>query len=150
MRPKYHFIFGIIFVTIFYFLFPQFSFSDLTIIFISSFLIDADHIFYSFIKNRNINPIKSYKEHSAELKNFLHFPRQKRKKIYLGFYIFHGIEWLIILFLLGFYIDYFFFLIFIGFSFHLLLDFIYERYLGCSFDKSSLIYNYYRFKKINS
>jgi len=69
-------------------------------------------------------------------------PERERKNFYLGFYIFHGIEPLIILFLLGFYISQFFNFILIGFLFHLVTDLISEIILKQRIDKISIIQNF--------
>jgi hypothetical protein len=76
-------------------------------------------------------------------------PKQERKKIHTGFYIFHGIEVLICLFLLGIYFSKFFILIAIGFSFHLIIDLFDEFVKKGTLDKISLIYSYYRFRKLS-
>ncbi len=148
MLPKFHLFFGIIFVVRLHFLFPQISFFNLSIIFLSSFLIDVDHVFYYFLKTGDINPVRVYRWYMKKWKRFHKIPREQRKNIYSGFYLFHGIEVLMILFLLGFYISPLFSFIFIGFSFHLLVDTVHERYDKGTSDKFSLIYSCYQFRKL--
>ena len=149
MLPKYHFSLGIIFVVILHFLFPQICVLYLSIIFLASFLIEIDHFFDYFLKKRDINPINAYKWYIEKWKMCKNLSRAQKKKIYSGFYIFHGVEVLIILFLLGVYFSQRFFFILIGFSFHFLLDSIHEMYNKGTFDKISLVYNYHRFRKLN-
>jgi len=148
MHPKLHFLIGVFFVIFFHFIFPQITFLNLLIILFSSVLIDVDHYFYYIIKKRDFNLFKCYEWYKEGVKKTHHLPIKERKKIYTGFYMFHGIEPLIILFLLGISVSQFFFFIFIGFSFHLLLDIPSEIVIKGTFQKISLIYNYTQFKKL--
>jgi len=150
MRPKIHIFLGIIFVTFLHFIFPQITFCNLSIIFFSSWLIDVDHYFYYILKKRNLNLNKCYKWYDKNLKETLVLSMEGRKKIYTGFYIFHGIEPLIILFLLGISVSQFFTFIFIGFFFHMILDIPSEIKIKGTFQKISLIYNYTQFRKIEN
>lgn len=149
MLPKYHFIFGTLFVFILHFFFPQLSLLNLSLIFLSSFLIDADHYFYYIARERNFNLIKCYNWYREHLKKTLALPMNERKKIYSGFYFFHGLEWLIALFLLGRFISPIFTFVFIGFSLHWVVDTPHEYYIKRTLDKSSLVWNYLRFRKLN-
>jgi len=148
MLPKYHILFGSIFITILYFLFPQIGLLNLTIIFLSSVLIDSDHVIYYFFKKKNLNPFNAYHWFIDNVKKTLSLPMSERKKIYSGFYLFHGIEWIILLFLLGIYLSPFFLYISIGFAFHMILDIPDEIYQKRTVDKISLIWNYYRWRKL--
>jgi len=148
MRPKVHFILGILFTFLLYLLFPQISLIGLLIILFSSVLIDVDHYFYYFIRTKNLNLIKCYKWHEVHLSKILSASMSERKKIYTGFYFFHGIEWLIILFLLSKFVFPNFIFIFIGFLLHGIVDISHEYYLKRTLHKSSLIYNYTQWKKL--
>lgn len=149
MLPKYHLLIGFIFVAILYFFFPEIPFFGIAIIFLSSFLIDVDHVFYYFFRKRDISPINAYRWYMERRKKFCHLSRGQKKKFYSGFYLFHGIEWLIILFLLGNYVSSFFIFVCIGFSLHLVLDIFHEIYDRRTIDKFSLIWSYLRFRKSN-
>lgn len=148
MLPKYHLVLGIFFVAIIYFLF-HINFFDLSIILLSSILIDVDHFVYYFFKKKNIHFLKAYDWYMERWKKNHTLPREQKRKLnlYSGFYLFHGIEILITLFLFSYYIPILFF-IFIGFSFHLFVDLIYDLYDRGTFDKSSLIYNYFKFRSL--
>jgi hypothetical protein len=149
MRFKFHFLSGFIFTILLYFLFyPVIPFFGLLIIFLSSFLMDADHFFYYIFKKRDFNLIRAYKWYIENTKKFCSSSKEKQKKIYIGFYIFHGIEILIILFLLGFYISPIFNFILIGFLFHLSVDLISEIIFEQRIDKISLIQNYLAIRKL--
>jgi len=149
MRFKFHFLFGIIFLVLLYFLFSSIiSFWGLLIIFLSSFLIDIDHYFYYIYKKGDFSLVRAYKWYIKNAHKFYFLSKEKRKQIYLGFYIFHGIEPLIILFFLGLYVSQFFNFVLIGFLFHLSTDLISEIILKQRIDKVFLIQNYIITRKL--
>ncbi len=148
MLPKIHFIAGIFFIFLLYLLFPKISLIGFLIIFLSSVFIDVDHYIYYILKERDLNLVKCYNWYMLHLKKTLSLPMKKRKKIYSGFYLLHGIEWIIILFLLGTYVHPFFAFVSAGFLFHWVIDTLHEIYVKRTLDKSSLIWNYYRFRKL--
>lgn len=150
MLPKIHFIAGIFFIFLLYLLFPQISLIGLLIILLSSILIDADHYIYYILKKRDLNLVKCYNWYILHLKKTLSLPMKERKKIYSGFYLFHGIEWILLLFLLGTYVHPFFAFVSAGFLFHWIIDIPHEVYVKRTCDKISLIYNYCRFRKLSS
>ena len=151
MKFKYHFSFGIIFTILLYFLFsPIIPPWGLLIIFLSSFLIDIDHYFYYIYKKGDFSLIKAYRWYIKNARKFCSMSKEKRKQVYLGIYIFHGIEPLIILFLLGFYLSPLFNFILIGFLFHLSIDLISEIILKQRIDKISVIQNFLTTKKLTN
>ncbi len=151
MNPQVHFILGIPFIAILYFFFsPVISVFGLTIIFLSSVLIDADHYIYYIFKKKNFNPFKSYEWYKKNTCTFCSLPKEKQKEFYLGFYFLHGIETLILLFFLGVYLSPVFILILIGFLFHLFVDFSTEVIYEQRFSKLSVIYNLFSFRKLTN
>lgn len=151
MKFKYHFSFGIIFTILLYFLFsPIIPPWGLLIIFLSSFLIDIDHYFYYIYKKGDFSLIRAYKWYMKNARKFCFMSEEKRKQFYLGFYIFHGIEPLIILFFLGFYVSQFFNFILVGFLFHLFTDLISEIILKQRIDKVSIIQNFIIIQNLTS
>ncbi len=151
MRFKYHLFFGLIFTAILYFIFsPIVSFFGLLIIFLSSFLIDVDHYLYYVFRKKDISLKRAYKWYIKYSCKFCHIPLKIRKNYYLGFYIFHGIEPLITLFLLGFYVSPIFTFILIGFFFHLSTDLVAEIILGQRIDKVSVIQNFISTRKLKN
>jgi len=147
MYPKYHIILGFIFTLTLYFFFPQFNLFASSIIFLSSFLIDIDHYLgYVYLK-KDLNPMNAVKWHFKESKESLSLSRQERNKRYAHLCIFHGIEILLLLYLLA-YLNSIFLFILIGFSFHMILDIIYQPSYHDRIDKLSLIYDYFKFKKL--
>ncbi len=151
MNPQIHFILGIFFVVILYFLFsPVISVFGLTIIFLSSVLIDADHYIYYIFRKKDLNIFKAYKWHKKNTCRFCSLPKETQKKLYIGFYFLHGIETLILLFFLGVYLSPVFILILIGFLFHLFVDFATEVIYEQRFSKLSVIYNLFSFRKLTN
>ena len=143
MKITNHIFLGIIFSIFLFFL--NFNFSQISIVFLSSILIDGDHYVYYILKRRNFNLLKCYSWYIENLKRTMRLPMHERKKIYSGFFLFHGIEILIVLFLLGKFISPIFIWIGVGFSFHFIVDIFDEIKVKGSYDKSSLIYNLFRF-----
>jgi hypothetical protein len=140
MLPKAHIFLGILFVLFLHVLFPQISYLNLSIIFFSSFLIDGDHFLYYFIKQKNLNPIKALKWHKEHMKKTRSLPMNERKKVYTGFYILHGLEWIIFLALIGRFVFAPLIYVSIGFLFHFLVDIPHEYYFKRTIHKCSLIY----------
>jgi len=151
MLPQTHFILGIIFVILLYFLFsPIISIFGLAIILLSSVLIDIDHYVYYIFKKKDLNLFTAHKWYIKNIRKLYSMNKEQKKKVYLGFYFFHGIESLIILFFLGFYLSPIFNLIFIGFLFHLFVDFISEIMFEHRFGKLSVIYDLFTFRKLTN
>jgi len=111
-------------------------------------MIDIDHYFYYVYKKKNLNPIKSIQWFLNKGKKYKKFSLTKKRKYYLSFPFLHGIEILIILFILGGLTSFYFYYILIGFLFHLIFDYIYEFTKRLRIDKISLIYDFIKFKKL--
>jgi len=125
MLPSRHFIFGTIFALILLIIFPQINFAGVFIILASTVLIDVDHYFYYVYKKRNLNLIKAYQWVVENGIKFNKMSKIQRKKIYPEICIFHGIEAIIILFVLFIYFNSSLYLfILTGFIFHQFLDLI--------------------------
>lgn len=147
MLPRIHFLAGIFFITLIYLIFPEISKIGLVIILLSSVLIDSDHMIYYFLRTKNLNLKKALQWYKTNLCKTLSLNLTERKKRYTGFYILHGIEMLLILFLLGIFVYPLFMFVFLGFFFHMLLDIPSEILTKGTFHKFSLIYSYIQFKK---
>ncbi|VVB82875.1 Uncharacterised protein [uncultured archaeon] len=148
MRPKIHLIIGIIFVVFLKIFFPNITWISLSIILFSSVLIDGDHYFYYILRTKNFSLIKCYAWYKKHLEETLALPMSGRKKRYTGFYVLHGIEPLIVLFLLGISVSQFFMFIFIGFLLHFIFDIPSEMIIKGTVHKISLIYSYTQFRKL--
>jgi len=121
MLPHKHLIYGTIFFGIIYFLFPSLGELNIFIAWISSWLIiDLDHYLRFLIKTKSLNPLKFWKW-SMQQKN--KWKEIKDKKDYkLPIFIFHGIEFLGLIFIFSF-IWPILIWVFYGFCFHLVFDF---------------------------
>jgi len=147
MLPKKHFIFGLIFSLILFLIF-KITLAETIIIFLSSFLIDVDHYFYYVFRRKNFNLIKAIKWFGAKRKKFKKLSSLEKRKYVGGFNCFHGLETLIILGFLGFSVSKYFYFILIGAGLHLILDYI-EIFYNFHYPlKISLIYDFFKFKKL--
>jgi hypothetical protein len=149
MRPFSHVILGFLFIIALHFIFPDITFLNLAIVFLSNGLVDADHYLYYVLNCRNFSLRKAYKKHDKGLRNIVLISMSERKKTYSGFYLFHGIEWVIVFFFLGKYLLPIFSFISWGLLFHWVVDLFHEIYIKGTVDKSSIIWNYFRFKNPN-
>ena len=147
MLPRTHAIFGILFsLAVVYFF--NLSIVAGIIIFLSSLLIDIDHYLYYVYKKKKWNLKDAYSWFVKRKKKMLLLHRDQRNKTYTGFFFLHGFEILILLFALGYYISVYFYYILIGFSFHLFFDLIHQRTIHDRVDRVSLIYDFYKCKKL--
>jgi hypothetical protein len=111
MLPKIHFIFGLIFSILLYFLFHLTLFQAFLILFASVF-IDVDHYMFIVKRKKIWNLKKAYYWHKSLPKN--------HKTI---MHIFHTVEFIVLVLLLSYFWSGFFF-IFLGMIFHSILDLI--------------------------
>ncbi|MBS3071731.1 hypothetical protein J4408_01940 [Candidatus Pacearchaeota archaeon] len=120
MLPRYHILLGTIFTLLILIILPGINLIYLSLIFLSSFLIDFDHYAMSVIKTGKISLLKSFDYHNkariVQEKEIR--ARIKRKG---DFHLFHTIEFHLFVGLLGL-IWIGFFYVFIGMVFHSLLD----------------------------
>ena len=148
MLPKYHIVLGFILSLVFFLIFPNIKLIEAGIIFLSSFLIDADHYIYYVLNKKSINPINAINYFLIKRKKLGKMSIKKSNEFYSGFYFLHGIEILIILLIAGIFLSKYFLLIFMGFAFHLFLDLLEEIYKGIRLDKISVIYDWFKYKKL--
>lgn len=109
MLPKYHIMYGSIFGIV---LVPFIGLFNATIVFLASFLIDADHYF------RYV-----YVEKDISVMNSIRYFYDKSKKRFHELYIFHTVEFWLLLLLLGFYSPVFIYIL-LGMLYHMVFDFI--------------------------
>jgi hypothetical protein len=121
MLIKWHILIGAIFSLILYFMF-KLTFLNVIIFFSSSFLIDVDHYFFYIIKKKDLSIKKAYKYFVKKRQLWESFSSEEFKKLKIDHLIFHGIEFLFILFILSFFFQVFFY-IFLGVLLHLLVDY---------------------------
>ena len=149
MYPRHHVLLGFVFSLILFIFCEKISLLAAIIIFLSSFLIDIDHYLFLAWKLNKKNLFKAYAFGMKLKKKSSKLGSLQKKKMEAGFYIFHGIEALIILFLLGFFVHSFFYLVLLGFAFHLVLDHIEIFFLKFKVHKISVIFDFLCFRKAN-
>ena len=149
MYPKYHILFGFLFALILFIFCPKINLFFAIIIFLSSFFVDIDHYLFRAWKLNQKNIFKAYISNLSEKKAHNNSYKENRKNKIPGFYIFHGFEIIIILFLLGFSIHKLFYFIALGILFHLCLDYIEMILNKEKMHKFSSIIDYLSFEKAN-
>ena len=120
MLPKVHIILGAVFSILIWFLLPQIPLYCIVLIFLSSFLIDFDHYMCAVLKNKSLSLPKALQYYCAinktEEREFKAGIKRKG-----NFHVFHTVEFHLLVLALGFISELFFF-IFIGMTFHSLID----------------------------
>jgi hypothetical protein len=122
MQPKWHIFGGFVFAVL---LVEFFSFSLIAglVVFLSSIFIDLDHATRYTIKTGNWNPRRFWKLSVENWVAYRKLSLKEKKKRGYPFFFLHGIEALLILFFVG--LKYpFVHWIFIGFLFHMILDYV--------------------------
>ncbi|MFH1917577.1 MAG: metal-dependent hydrolase [Nanoarchaeota archaeon] len=147
MLPKSHIILGAILSLVLIYFF-NFSLIAGIIILLSSVLIDVDHYLYYVYKKKDWSLKRAYNFFIVGKNKIASLSRKQRNEFYHGFSFLHGIETLVILFILGKFLSEYFYYILIGFSFHLFLDIIHQKTIHDRFDKYSIIYDYFKYKKL--
>lgn len=148
MKPQYHFLLGIILITVLYLIIPSIGVLNLSLIFLSSVLIDVDHYFYYIFKKGDKSLIHAYKWYTETRRKVRHLKRKERKKISFGFHFLHGTELLVLTYFLYAYVSEFFLYLLIGFGFHLFIDILDEAILFGRAHKISIIYGFLMNKKL--
>lgn len=144
MLPKYHILAGIVFSLILI-IFFNISLIPAVIVFLASVLIDVDHYAYYVLKDKNISLKKAYIKFKRLDEKYLSLPLEKQNKYYYSLCIFHGIESILLIFILAYIFKFnLLFFIALGFSYHLFFDIIQKIYEeGDPFVLLSLTYKYY-------
>jgi len=146
MLPQKHILLGLIFAIVIFFLFPSVGILNASIIFLSSFLIDVDHYIYYVFKKKNLNLFKAYHWFKHNTRRCKTLSKEQKQKVHFGTYFLHGIETLILLFVLGNFLSPIFYFILIGFTFHMTLDLTVEIIFENKFNKISSIYTFLKSK----
>jgi hypothetical protein len=147
MFPSQHILLGFFFSILLFIIFPGITLVGISIVFLSSFLIDVDHYIYYSYKNKDYSLKNAYNWFIDKRGRFFSLSREQRNHIYSGFFFLHGVEILIVLILFYFLFSNYFLFIFIGFAFHLLFDFVDQTLYWDRIDKFSLIYDFFKFRK---
>ena len=129
MLPKWHILIGF---AVAYLLTYFFNFSLIAgfIIFLSSFLLDFDHYLLYVYKTRNFSLRKAYNQAITDGKKWGKLLVQQKSQYKLKIFLFHGIEFFIILIALSQF-SIFFLWVLIGFLIHMaadIPDLIYKKF----------------------
>jgi len=149
MLPTKHLFFGIIFSLFLLILSPKIGLIGFFILLSSTVFIDVDHYLYYVYKKRDISLKRAHQWFSNRLKKIISLPKNKRDNFPGIICFLHGVEVLFITIILSFFISKYFFYVFMGFAFHLLLDSIDQTIYWNRIDKFSLIADFFKFKKLN-
>lgn len=122
MLPKYHILVGFISSLIIYLIFPI-TILQAAIIFFSSFLIDVDHYLLYVYKKKDFSFKNSVIFFRERRRKWIAMNLEERKKYKKAIFIFHGIEFWLLLIILSFYINLIWFVL-LGIAIHILLDYI--------------------------
>lgn len=122
MLPRWHIFLGAIFTLAIWAIFPETEWYNLTLVFLSSFLIDFDHYLVAVRKTGKLGLFSAFDYYEKLRKIFL---IEQKKKIFKrgDLQIFHTIEFHLLILALGFLFVPFFY-VFIGMVFHSLIDVI--------------------------
>lgn len=148
MLPKKHFFYGLIAGVILFFL-PFVNFWEALVFLASTILMDVDHYFYYFLRKRQYNIKNAYRWFKAKEQLWKNLQPHDRKNYHIGFCIFHGIEWLMFFFVLGYFLNSIFYFVLLGMLFHLIFDWVIQEQENYPYRfKFSVIYDYLKFKKL--
>ena len=147
MYPFQHFIYGFLFSIFLFLIFPHIGWIGFSMIFYSSVLMDVDKYFYYVKKKKDWSLVNAYNWWVENSQAFLNLSEKQKETVDEGVCFFHGLEVLFILFLLATFVSYYFNYVFIGFAFHLLLDYIHQPFYKKRIDKVSVVHDYVKSKK---
>jgi len=148
MLPHKHLIYSSFLAAILFLIIPEIGLMGFLLIVLASILLDVDHYIYYIYKKKNFNLIKSYRWFRAKNEKFKHLSLKERRKVYRAFLFFHGLEIPAVLFILIFLVSEYFSFIFIGASFHLILDYYDQWIPGERKDKLSIAHDFLKYKKL--
>jgi len=148
MLPHKHFVYGILLSLILVLIMPQIGFIGVSLIILSTVLIDFDHYVYYFYKKQDFNLINAFNFFKNNRKKFLALPVEKRAHYSGAWCMFHGVEALAIALILTFLLSEYFGFVFIGMAFHLLIDYIEQWNFYSRFDRISSAYDFLKFRKL--
>ena len=146
MNPSWHIFFGFLFSVFLFFLFPEVGITNLSLLFLSSVLIDVDHYLFYIYERRGFNLIRAYDYFIIHKKKWEKFGKCVNYNFPPSFFIFHGLEVLLLLFVLSFFFKPLYF-VFVGFSFHLLLDLFEQAVYLSKFQKISVVNDFLNYKR---
>ena len=146
MLPKIHAIVGAAVSILIFFIF-HITFFEAFLILFASIFIDFDHYLWYLIKNKDWKLKNSYQSFKEKRLLWNNLSKKEKKEHKMPIFIFHVIEFWIILILLSFISKYFIYVL-LGVLIHMILDYLETIYTKSLFyPKLSLIFTYLKNKK---
>lgn len=144
MLPKWHILLGSIFTLVIWYFAPSISWLYLSLIFLSSFLIDFDHYICAVKNNNKLSLFHAFKYHDkqAEIEKKENKSGIRKKG---DFHLFHTVEFHVLVGIVGIFFSPFFY-IFIGMVFHSLLDLIWLLKEDRFYRREYFLFNWMRKK----
>lgn len=140
MLPRWHVILGIIFSIFLYYLFPGIGALNAVLVFLASVLIDFDHYMTAVQSKKSFSLFDAF-DYYKELEVIANKDIKKGIRKKYDFHVFHTLEFHILVLLLGFFWQGFFF-IFIGMLFHSLIDIISMSNAGVLYMREFFFFNW--------
>jgi len=140
MLPKWHALINFVFVYILYW-FTSLTIIQAATIFLAAVLIDVDHYLYYILVKKKFSIKSPYNWFKLKRQRLIQLSKEERKKHKHVILIFHGIEPIIILFLLANYFPILAYISF-GFAIHIIQDLVIEP-PGMIHYKISVLYSTY-------
>lgn len=148
MLPKQHFMFGAIASLVLYFVFPEFDIFNWVLFLMSSILIDVDHYLYYVYRKKDWNLGNAVRWFFDRRNILIRAGGNFRNNVYSCFCFLHGFEILAVFVSLGYFVWYGFYFVFLGILFHLILDYIDQITYRARFDKVSIIWDFFRYRRL--
>jgi len=121
MLPLWHVVFGLIICISIYLIFPITLFEVFVIFISSTILVDLDHYFRYIIIKKSVNPFKFWNWYMQERRAYKKLSLEQKRKCKKPLFIFHNIEFWILVFILCFLHNIFMFVL-IGTAIHMFID----------------------------
>ena len=145
MYPLQHLSIGVVFAGILLWFFPEVTVLGFLIIVAATVLIDVDHYLIYVWVTKDWSLKRAYLWHKEGGKKFKKLTKAERRELRHSFFVFHGVEPLIVAYLLALYLHPYFYFVLIGMALHMVLDIIFGLLHGYGFHKVSLMYDVGRF-----
>lgn len=147
MLPKTHILLGAVFSALVWLLLPGIPLYGIVLIFLSSFLIDFDHYACAVRRNGSLSLKKAFRYY-YDLNKIGDKELERGIKRKGDFHVFHTVEFHLLVFALGFVFEPFSF-VFIGMTFHSLMDLIDMSFKGRLYRREFFLFNWMR-KRLES
>ncbi len=147
MLPKWHALLGFVLSLILY-LILKIELIPVLFFFVAFIAADGDHYIYYLFKTKTFNLKKAYIKLKGIREKVLKLPRKEINKLCVGNYFLHGIEPVLILAILGYFLHYYFYFAAVGLLLHVAIDITDQRRFHDRWDRVSIIWDYFEFKKL--